>query len=296
LDVECKQCGAQLRVEAALRTVACPYCASSSVVQRPGAPGRPAPTFALGFSVAQRAAQERASRWLRRRSPFCPSAIKRAKVEALQGIYLPAYLYSAAARTEYQAEIGEDYQERYTVVVNGKAQVRIRTCTEWTTLRGCREEYVADVLVTASKGLTNAELEHLEPFDLRLLHRYQPEIVSGWIAEEPSRGPDECAELARAEAQRALERRVRAFLPGDRQQNLSCRTALGQESLELCLVPIWVLAVRYAADRPALKLLVNGQSGEVYGRAPLSAAKITAAVGLALALLGLLALLLGGRA
>jgi hypothetical protein len=39
-------------------------------------------------------------------------------------------------------------------------------------------------------------------------------------------------------------------------------------------VPIWVLAVRYRPDRPPARLLVNGQTGRVTGKAPTSWVKI----------------------
>ena len=38
------------------------------------------------------------------------------------------------------------------------------------------------VLFTASTGIPNVELAQVEPFDLRALRRYRPELVAGWIA------------------------------------------------------------------------------------------------------------------
>ena len=49
MEVSCQSCGAQLALEANLRTVECPYCAATSVVERAPEPGRPAPLFVLGF-------------------------------------------------------------------------------------------------------------------------------------------------------------------------------------------------------------------------------------------------------
>jgi hypothetical protein len=59
------------------------------------------------------------------------------------------------------------------------------------------------------------------------------------------------------------------------------------------MLPVWVLAVRYAADRPPVRLVLNGQTGSIHGRAPKSWAKIG---GIVLAVLGLVAawFLLGG--
>lgn len=302
MDLECQSCGAKLVVAPELRTAECPYCASPSVVERPHTPDRPTPTFVLGFSLAREQAGERAREWLRTRHPWAPSRLKHATLQELRGLYVPAWLYSALAHCEYSASIGENYteQETYTTLENGKMVTKKRTVvrTEWRPLQGHLAEYVPDVLVTASRGLPNEELEHVEPFDLRLLARYEPALLAGWIAEEPSLTYAQCLELARREAVAHLERRLKHFMPGDSHQELKYQPRLEQESLDAVLVPVWVLAARYDPKAPPLRVLVNGQTGEVYGRVPVSWVKVllTVLAVLAAGALGyLLFVLWGGR-
>jgi hypothetical protein len=301
LSIQCRSCGANLVVEAAHKTTRCPYCASSSVVDRPASAQRPVPTFGLGFTLTQAVAQQTVHRWLKGRSPFTRSGVRNAKVEDVRGVYLPAWLYSAVASSRFTASIGEHYweTETYTVIVNGKAQTRTRRVqkTEWRSLSGAHEEYVPDVLVTASGGVPNAELEAVEPFDLRLLHRYTPALVSGWIAEEPSLGPDQGMALGRKEATELTGKRLSGFMPGDTHRELRSDTALQGESVDLCLVPIYVLSVRYKEDAPPFRVLVNGQTGKAHGKAPLSPVKIGLSVlGALLVVLAVILLAGGGGA
>jgi hypothetical protein len=283
------------------RTTVCPYCAAPSVVERPASPDRPVPVFALGFALTQSAAGERVKRWLRTRHPWSHSGLKRASVREVRGVYVPAWLYSALAVSRYSASIGENYTETetYTTTENGKTVTKTRTVvkTEWRSLEGEHAEYVPDVLVTASRGLPNEELEKLEPFDLRMLARYEPALVAGWVTEEPSLGREECLRLAREEALARVERRLEAFMPGDSHRDVRHDTRLEAESLDGCLVPVWVLAARYAPDKPPLRVVVNGQSGEVYGKVPLSWVKVLlTVVGVAAVALLLYVLLgTGGR-
>ncbi|WP_408888612.1 hypothetical protein ACJ2CR_28380 [Myxococcus faecalis] len=301
LRLGCQSCGAMLVLEPSLRTTRCPYCAAPSVVERPPTPGVPEPRFALGFSLNHAAAREKVSHWLRSRSRFCRSGIRDAKPGDVHGVYVPAYLYSALATSRFQASIGENYQEqeRYTTTENGKTVTRTRTVTrtEWRPLSGQVSGYVADVLVTASNGLHNDELEALEPFDLRGLARYTPALVSGWMAEEPTLTFQACLEKAREEVSGRLLDKLAALMPGDSHRELSHDSHLDWESLDVCLLPVWVLAVRYAQDAEPLRVLVNGQTGEVHGKAPLSVWKVAAAV--VVGLLGVLGLWLflqgGGR-
>ncbi|MBN1207120.1 MAG: hypothetical protein JXB05_19700 [Myxococcaceae bacterium] len=282
-----------------LRTASCPYCAAPSVVERPPSRDRPPPTFALGFVQTPRKAQELARQNLLRRSFWAPSSVRNASVEELRGIYVPAWLYSALAESEFSATIGENYTETetYTTTENGRTVTKTRqvTRTEWRPLEGRHAEYIPDVIVTASSGLPNEELEQVEPFDLRGLRRYDDALVAGWISEEPSLPQEQCLEQARAEVQGLLKQRLAAFMPGDSHRNLSYSTRFHQEALVVCLLPVWVLALRHDPKAPPLRFLVNGQTGKVYGRVPVSWVKVSLAVLLALLVVGALFLLLKSR-
>jgi hypothetical protein len=51
--------------------------------------------------------------------------------------------------------------------------------------------------------------------------------------------------------------------------------------IDLVLLPVWVFSMRYAKEKPPARVLMNGQTGEIYGTAPLSIRKITTTVVLA---------------
>jgi hypothetical protein len=281
LELACESCGALLTVDPAHRTATCPYCASPSVVDRP-ATHEVDPTFAITFTAGDALAKRAFAAWLAGRSWFCDSALRHASISDLRGVYVPAYLYSAVTRSTYSAEIGENYTEVQRV---GK-HTRVVTKTEYRELAGQHVAYATDVLVTASKGLPNAELEAVEPFDMRQLRRYEPALVSGWIAEIPSRTAAECTTLAREETVAQVGRKLTAFMPGDSHRALTYQTTVEWESLDPVLVPLWVMAVRYRPDKPPVRLVVNGQTGKASGKAPIAAWKVVLAVLLGLAVLG----------
>jgi hypothetical protein len=297
--LECNECGAALRMEGAARTAKCLYCASPSVVARPPSRDRPEASFALGFVVAEARALEIARRWIRR-PLFAPEAFRRAVPSEIRGLYVPAYLFSAEATCDFQASIGENYTvtETYTTTDGqGKTVVRTRTRTEteWRSLSGRYAAYVQDRVVTASKGIANAELEAIEPFDMRALCRYTPKLISGWAAEEPSLAQAECRALAQGEARAEIESRLDAFMPGDSHRELRYSFTLAQENLALTLLPVWVLPVRYHPEKPIVRLLVNGQTGAIAARVPRSWPKIIGAVSLGLLVIALVVLFVTER-
>ncbi|MGD8895696.1 MAG: hypothetical protein PVJ73_06650 [Acidobacteriota bacterium] len=279
IQVSCRSCGAEILFESLQRTARCPYCDSPSVVDRPETPDRPDPVFGLGFAVTHEEATRRMRRWIRGRK-MGPFGLKDRAAEKVKGIYLPTYLYSATAYTTYAASIAEHY----------KGDDRERK-TEYRDLDGRHATYVADILVTASRGIPNDEIEGIEPFDLGALVRYTPALVSGWIAEEPSRTQEECRDLARQEATAHVAELLRGFLPGDGVRGLRHRTALEDESVDLTLAPVWVFAIRYDDEKPPIRVLVNGQTGKVFGKVPLSWAKVGLIAAGILTLIGLARLL-----
>lgn len=296
MDLACENCGAALVVSGDVRTTRCPYCASPAIVERPPSRDRPAPTFTLPFVVGEARAREIVRGWLGSRGFFREPELARATIEEMRGVYVPAYLYAAVARSDYRAEIGEDYQETETYTekdANGNTVTRTRTVTrtEWRSLAGRHAAYVMDVLVTASRGLANAELEAVEPFDLRQMRRYAPALLAGWIAEEPTVTLDACVVTARGEALAKIGRDLEAFMPGDSHRGLTHQTTLEHETASLLHVPVWVLAARHDPKKPPVRIVVNGQTGLVHGKAPLSWLRILVAVVVALAVVAVVVLL-----
>jgi len=295
ITFSCNQCGASLAFEG-VRTETCPYCASPNFVERPPSANQPDPTYCLPFLGDAKWAQARFDRWLGSRTMFADSALKKATVEKMRGVYLPAYLYSAVARTDYTAQIGEHYTETETYTVtdsqgNTRTETRTVTRTEYRPLAGRHIGYVTDVIVSASSGLPNDELQRVEPFDMRQLRRFSQEFVSGWIHEEYSRTPDDCKKMSRSEAVDEVGARLRKFMPGDSYSDLAWRTTVEWESLDPMLVPVWVFAVRYRPEKPPLRVVINGQTGAIGGKVPLSWVKITLAIVLLLAAIAAIILL-----
>jgi len=282
----CEQCGAHLAFDG-VRTARCPYCASPSVVERQPSAEQPDPRFVVVFAGDAMGARRSLQHWLRSRHWFADPALRAARIEDLRGIYVPAYLYSAVAHADYTASIAEHYHEQEKRKrKDGTSETRTVTRTEYRPLAGRHVSYVTDVVVSASRGLSHGELAGIEPFDFRQMRRYNPVPVSGWIAEEVARPLDECRVASQREALEEVGARLRRFMPGDGFSDLDWRAEIVWESLDPVLVPVWMFAVRYRGDRPPLRVAINGQTGEIAGKVPVSWPRIIAAL-VVLAAIGL---------
>ncbi|MEZ4231011.1 MAG: hypothetical protein R3B89_17685 [Polyangiaceae bacterium] len=274
LELQCQECGALLRLTHEQRTATCFYCRSPNVVESASDPSRPRPRFALAFVLPPEVALERARAWQRGLGWFRGKQIRNAPLGNLQAVYAPAFLYSAVARSGYHVEIGETY-------TTGSGDNK-RTHTEWRPLAGEHATFVRDIVVSESRGIPNLELERVEPYDLRAMHRYTAALISGWPAEQPSQSPTEVWQSARAEAMQHVDYQLRRFMPGDTHRHLQFNTQLSYESLDLLLLPLWVLPVRVGPHVPPVRLLINGQTGRIFGHAPLDWQRVVLAIALIL--------------
>ncbi|MSP56459.1 MAG: hypothetical protein EXR69_12785 [Myxococcales bacterium] len=240
---------------------------------------------------------------------WAPEAIRRAaRPEKLHGVFVPFYLYDGVARSEYSARVGVDWlrTETYTTRQNGSTVTRRRQVreTEWFDVQGGHVATYTQQLISGSRGLPQGEATQLEPFDLGRALPFAPTLIAGWVAERPNvTHSDASRSVAKQAAD--LENSViqNRFVPGDHVRDVRNSTQLSIGAVELALLPVWIAT--YRLDQQVLRVLVNGQTGEVVGEVPRSPWKIALAVGIValivlaalscLGLLGSLTSLIGRR-
>lgn len=292
----CDGCGAALAFEG-VRSETCAFCASPNIALREPSRDQPTPRFAVAFAGDRAWAHRHLATWLGKRRLFADGALAGARAIDIRGVYVPAYLYSSIAHTDFTAEIGEHYTETETYTEEEKKTIkywdngewkdkevsetvtktRTVTKTEYRPLSGRHVGYVTDVIVSASRGLDDDTLHAMQPFDLRLLRRFTPAVTVGWIHEEFAKSRDACHLAARAAANDEIGVALRRFMPGDSHADLHWKSRVEWESLDPVLVPVWMFAVRYRENKPPLRIAINGQTGRVAGAAPIAWWKVVLA-------------------
>jgi hypothetical protein len=281
--LSCQQCSGALQVGLLDKTTNCPWCGSGNIVRRPPRPGRPAPSFVIGFSRQSEEARAAVKAWAKRVSFWAPRSFRKPDIELLKPVYVPAYLVSGVARGEWKAQCGYEYT---TTKVGKKGGLERTTATEWHSVGAPYSLRVHDLLLSASQRLSNDELQHLEPYDLGRLARYSDAAIAGWPAEEPARDTDSIDDALMKEVQAALAPRLRGLVPGEKVSDFSFTTQLSDPAFATVLVPVWTMLVRWSETKPRVRVLVNGQTGKVFGKPPTSWLKVTLAVLLGLGALG----------
>jgi hypothetical protein len=131
------------------------------------------------------------------------------------------------------------------------------------------------------------------PYELSELTPYEASYLAGFVAEEYQIDLREGWDKAQESMQRQLYVACAQEVPGDTHRGLHVDSAFSQMVYRHVLLPLWIAAYQYNG-RP-YRFLVNGQTGEVQGEAPLSWWKITLAVLAALLIALILWLVFGQR-
>lgn len=282
-QVQCKQCGAVTIYDALETAAVCPFCGSTSVM--PAATGNTiAPGSVCPFAITKEQAGANFQKWLKRKW-FAPrKAKKSASPEAFIGVYMPYWTYDAQTTSEFTARAGEDSTERDS---NGKSY----TTTSWKRVSGVYQEFFDDVTVVASKRHEGSGVKDCEPFDFSKLIPYTPQVLAGFVAERYSVGLKEGWEIAQQTIQSRLKTNLEKYIKkrwdADRVDRLKFSTVYEGITYKYVLVPTWMSSFKYK-DK-VYQFVVNGQTGKVGGKSPLSIIRVTL---FCLLLLGIFALLL----
>ena len=267
----CDGCGAQVELDPSAKASECPFCGSSQIhpderddVLRP--------ETVLPFAVEKTEAVRQFRGWISGLW-FRPSALKQAaQLEKIQGIYIPAWTFDAQADSQWQAESGEYYDVEEEVTTAEGTSTRTVRKTRWRDVNGTHRESYDDWIVQASKGLDQAAIKGLQPFELGELKAYNEAYLSGLHAERYAVGLEGAWTTAQQELDGEERQACRRLVPGDTQRNLQVRTQYSQVHFKHLLLPVWVAAYRY--EGKAYRYLVNGHSGKATGDAPYSKWKL----------------------
>ncbi len=277
---KCDNCGAVQAVDPSTIATECLYCGSEAIMEAPSNPNIVRPTAVVPFAFDVAAAQGKYRQWLGAwwRRLISPGALKRqAVITNIRGVYTPFFTFDAQAESDWSGLRGDYY---YVTVGSGKNQQQVRK-VRWTYRSGHHSHFYDDVLVYASQGLPEGTLARVMPFHTKRLVPFSGEYLAGFAAEEYTLDPKSLWESARDTMKSREWHACRRELGGDTYRNLRVHTRLLDPTWKHVLLPIYLANYLYGHRR--YHFLVNGQTGEVRGSAPISWAKVATILGAVIA-------------
>ncbi len=288
----CKYCGAEIVMDVNSLSTTCPYCGSNHVTEASDDRGTLSPGGVVPFKITQTQASELFRKWIGAKW-FAPNEAKKsAQADSFQGIYLPYWTFDAQTETDYTGEYGQDRTEHYK---DSDGKEHTRTVTDWYSTRGHYGEFIDDELVCASKNHTESFLKSIEPFDTGDNKVYSPEYLSGFLAERYTVPLQEGWNSATKQIEQHLRARIANEIErvnhADHGRVDRMDIDYSNMTYKYLLLPIWMSSFVFKGK--VYQFVVNGQTGKVGGKSPISPIKVAIAIIIGIVILILLFVIFG---
>lgn len=272
-EIVCQNCGGHTTFSGSLTATRCPYCATP--IQRDDihdSPDRLPVDAVLPFQVAEPAARDVVEKWIKSRW-FAPTEFKKySEAGSFASVYVSYFTFDATADTDYRGERGT----RYTVTVGSGENRRTETRIRWSYAAGRVHNRFDDMPVLANTGLDQHKVAALEPWPTQQARPYSAEYVAGHLSRTYDRTAEDCFAQAKRAMEEEIDRTVRRDIGGDQQRVHSKDSHWRDMRFKYLLLPVWLLTVVY--EGKPFQVCINGVTGEVQGRRPISKIKVAIAV------------------
>lgn len=279
----CPNCGAQVMTDDDTTATSCAFCGAPTVIPE-RLTGELAPAMVIPFKYGKSFAEEAFMKWCKKGLVTPRGYFSKARTDSLSGIYVPFFLYDCKSNTVMHAQC--------TTVRTWRSGNKEYTETRhFDVLRDIDAEFLK-VPVDASVKMDDELMDKLEPFNYGEMVKFSMPYLSGYLAEKHSDSENNLLGRMLSRVERFAQENVRSTISGySSVQVLNSQfTNLGAKA-HYVLLPVWVANYDYKGKKYTFAM--NGQTGKVVGKPPISVGKalawffgITAAAFLILLLIG----------
>lgn len=260
----CASCGAEIKIGQFTSASRCPFC-NNYLIFDERVENAYKPDSIIPFKLDKDMAVGAIDKEFKKRIFAPASFLSEKSLESMDGYYVPFFMYDYKADSVYEGEgtkvrswrAGDyDYTETSFFAIN----------------RRMHAEY-DNIPVDASTEMDDATMDLMEPYDYKALMSFAPKYLSGFFGEIYNNTSDAYQDRAAKKAVSASAKLLHESISG--YSTLRPRidnTTLTNGDVDYSLLPVWIYKYKWAGkDYP---FYVNGQTGKVIGKTPVSKLKV----------------------
>ncbi|KAB2333066.1 TFIIB-type zinc ribbon-containing protein [Cytobacillus depressus] len=263
-EYHCENCGAVLITEAETTATRCGFC-GAGVVIADRLSGHLAPAKVIPFTISREEAMKAFIKWCRK-GLLTPKGFMTAdRIKSVTGIYVPFWLFDLNSKVQVNAVC-----------------TKVRTYTQgdyiytetnyFDAFRDINLDYVK-IPVDASEKMNDGLMDKLEPYPYEQLKDFKTPYLAGYIAEKYNYTDEELLPRAKDKISDYIESYIRSTLLGYHSVNYSNKQIDTRNvNSYYVLLPVWMVSYDY--NRSEHIFAMNGQTGKVVGKPPISAGKV----------------------
>lgn len=278
---KCSNCGAEVITAKSTIATTCAYCGRAiSITDKIVGDFRP--DSVIPFSIDENKAKEIYKK-------YCKSTFLTPKrfrdenvVKKMKGIYVPFWLHSFsndASANVFCENISSHRRGDDKVIVHHQYNVVMDTSCGF-----------QNIPTDSLKNLDNKLMDDLEPFDYGKMTEFSPAYMAGFYAEEYNETPEETRPRAEQRAQDAIKQEIISNAGNYESKTITnYQDMFFDENATYTMLPVWLFHVEYKGKE--YTYAVNGESGKITGKLPISVGKVLASIGSSLLISQILALI-----
>lgn len=257
---KCSHCGGEIVGDSNAMSAVCPYC-DYPVVVSGTVEGMLRPDYIIPFKKTRENALEIYRRHIRDKS-FVPRKFKKladGEPETVKGIYVPFWLFdcktssTASFYSRYRSYYDKDKETWRYIVIKSKMKFN-------------------NIPAQASVKMNDELIEAIEPYNNEGLESFNPAYLTGYCAQSYDTELTDCVAGIHKRIEGSVYDLLRSNIDGLSVELEDMDIELEDGNVCYALLPVWIMSVEHGFK--TYTFLVNGQTGKVAGRVPVSLLRI----------------------
>lgn len=259
----CENCGAELITDADTTATTCSYCGAPMILGD-RLSGKMAPAKVIPFTISKDRAEQAFQKWCKHGLITPKDFMQANRIKSITGMYVPFWLYDVNGR-------GEAVANATRVSHHRSGDYEITQTRHYKLYRKVSLNF-EDIPVDASEKMPDDMMDKLEPFSYADLFDFSAPYLSGFIAEKYNYTDKQLFPRLSEKTYHYIDEYVRDSIHGYSTVNIVNRDYdTKQKNAYYTLLPVWMFSYNYKGKDYLFAM--NGQTGKVVGKPPISKAK-----------------------
>ena len=264
----CPQCKRLFLLPAQSENSLCPLCHGAELTSQAGYVRKEAPEAIIPLRLKSADLQKVLSNFLAK-TPYPEADLSVEKLMSRASVvYWPLWLVDADLKGEWTATLGFDYQVKTAKESFGRegwqSKDHLRTQTNFEPRLGYLDRHYDNVAVAALRN-QQKRFEQIGTYEMNESVAYQSELLAGNSLQLPEIEPQELLDVAKSRLNRLAEKDIIRAAAAQHHQNVQYNGDYLNLNWTQMLMPL--VSTSYQDEKGTVHtLVINGQSGKVYGR------------------------------
>ncbi len=266
IDYHCDNCGADLVTTPDTAATTCSFCGAGVVIVERLADSLK-PAMVIPFTISKEEAVKAFQRWCRN-GLLTPKGFMTAdRIKSMTGIYVPFWLFDLNSKVQVSATCTKVRTYR-------QGDYMYTETSYFDAYRDINLDYLK-IPVDASVKMNDEVMDKLEPFPYDQLKDFKTPYLAGYIAEKYNYSDEELLSRAKDKVNDYIESFIRSSFAGYSSVSYKAKQInTSNVNSNYVLLPVWMVSYDY--NRSEHTFAMNGQTGKVIGKPPISSGKVTA--------------------